>query len=73
MNVLTSPKFEALKTTGRLPSPRGVARRIMTLAQKDDVGCRSSTTFDRSDVRIAWQSHRQLDQHRPRACQRADE
>ena len=30
--------FDELKTTGKLPSPSGVALRIMELCRKDDVG-----------------------------------
>ena len=35
--MVSDPKFEALKATGNLPSPKGIALQVIRLTQQDDV------------------------------------
>src|SRR4051794_28435548 len=53
MNVLSNPKFEELKTTGRLPSPHGVARQILQLAQKEHVTAGEIVRLIKTDPALA--------------------
>ena len=53
MNILTSPKFEELKTARELPSSRGVVRQIMKLTQKDDVTAGEIVRIIKADPALA--------------------
>ena len=53
MNILTSPKFEELKTARQLPSAKGVARHIVKLAQKDDVTADEIVRIIKADPALA--------------------
>jgi diguanylate cyclase (GGDEF)-like protein len=49
----STTKFEELRATGRLPSPKGVAAAVLRLTQRDDVTCADLARLVKSDPAFA--------------------
>lgn len=53
MSLINNKKFEELKATGRLPSPKGVALALINLTQQDDFTAADVTRVVQSDPALA--------------------
>ncbi|MEQ1532418.1 MAG: diguanylate cyclase [Sideroxydans sp.] len=53
MTLFDEPRFAEMKISGRLPSPKGVALEVISLAQKDDVSNQDFTRLISSDPALS--------------------